>query len=97
MKTINKSEILHILESKKDEFFNKYNIKELALFGSYSRNEANENSDIDILVEIEPSFKNLYNFKKELENMFKRKVDVVTKKSLRSFIKDSIKEDIIYV
>ncbi|WP_338939291.1 nucleotidyltransferase family protein [Fusobacterium nucleatum] len=41
---------------------NKYSISELGLFGSYAKDNADDNSDIDILVKLE--------FKKELEKFF---------------------------
>ena len=59
---MNKKIILDYLTSIKDKYAQEgLTIK--ALFGSYSRNEANANSDIDILVEATPKFANLYGFK----------------------------------
>jgi len=53
MKT--KAEILKILQKEKPELVRRYGLKRLALFGSYAREDQRENSDVDILVEIEPS------------------------------------------
>lgn len=44
-------EIISILKKHKAELSQKYPIRSLALFGSYARNEQQEGSDIDILVE----------------------------------------------
>ena len=59
----------------------KYGIKEIYLFGSYSRGEANKNSDIDLLIspgEIQ-SFIGLASALNDLENVFgKGKVDILT-------------------
>jgi len=49
MKTL--QEIKSTLSSHKDHLFADYPIKALAIFGSYSRNEQNKKSDLDILVE----------------------------------------------
>ncbi len=67
-------------------------IKLLGLFGSYSRNEANENSDIDILIETTPifleknrglkAFLKLEELKNNLENIFAKKIDIVDKQGL---------------
>ena len=56
-----KESILKYLVSIKSKYENEgFLIK--ALFGSYSRDEANENSDVDILVEATPEFANRYGF-----------------------------------
>ena len=54
----------NILETLKDMqiTFAKEGFIIKALFGSYSRNEANKNSDIDVLVEATPQFANKYGF-----------------------------------
>ena len=52
MKT--KAEILAILRKEKPELVRRYGLKRLALFGSYAREDQCEDSDVDILVEIEP-------------------------------------------
>ena len=46
------AEIKSILSSNKDYLSRKYNIKQLAIFGSNSRSEETKNSDLDIMVEI---------------------------------------------
>jgi len=51
MKTT-KDEILKNLKSLKPKH-NKYNVERIGLFGSYARDEATKNSDIDIFVDIE--------------------------------------------
>lgn len=58
----------------------KYNIKEVYLFGSYARGEANRNSDVDIYCS-HGDVNNLYDevgLIKELEDALGKKVDVVT-------------------
>lgn len=67
-------------------------IKLLGLFGSYSRNEATQNSDIDILIETTPlflekykglkAFTKLEELKINLENIFEKNVDIVDKQGL---------------
>ena len=51
MKT--KAEILEILQKEKPELVRRYGLKRLALFGSYAREAQHEDSDVDVLVEIE--------------------------------------------
>ena len=62
------------------------------LFGSYSRDEATQNSDIDILIETTPlflekykglrAFTKLEELKTNLENIFQKNVDIVDKQGL---------------
>jgi uncharacterized protein len=66
----------------------KYRVKELALFGSVLRNDFNELSDIDILVEFndnkEYSLFDLFVIKSEFEKAFGKDVDLVEKQSIRN-------------
>ena len=50
-----KEEVLRILQQEKPELARLYGVKRLALFGSYSREHQREESDVDILVEVDPS------------------------------------------
>ena len=55
------------------------------VFGSFVRGEPNDESDVDILVELEPDRKSLNNFldlAEFLEELFGRKVDLLTPESL---------------
>ena len=53
---MDKETILNYLKSNKERLKKEYEIEQIAIFGSYARNEANENSDIDIFVKMEPDF-----------------------------------------
>ena len=69
-----------------------YGVRKAAFFGSIVRGEQTANSDIDLLVEFEPhkSLLDLVGLKLDLEDLLKRKVDVITYKSLNPLIKDRI-------
>ncbi len=92
-----KEYILEFLRENKELLKENYNVTKIGLFGSYSRDEAQENSDIDLLVEMPSSFDTYYDFKEFLEEKLNKKIDLGYEKSLRPFIKKSIIEDIIYV
>jgi len=70
----------------------KYGVRKAALFGSIVRNEATEESDIDLLVEFEGgrSLLDLAGLKLELERLLLRKVDIVTYRSLHPLLRDRI-------
>jgi predicted nucleotidyltransferase len=94
-----KSEILTYLKEHKDDFMNKYQISKVALFGSYSRDENRDDSDVDIAIETPLSdYFKLYDFKEELENSFQKKVDVVRlRDKMNMALKRRIEKDGIYV
>ena len=94
-----KNEIIDYLKENKDKFTKKYQISKLALFGSYSRDENRDDSDIDIAIETPLSdYFLLYDFKEELENFFHTKVDVVRiRKKMNQALKRRISKDGIYV
>ena len=56
----------------------KYRVKEIYLFGSYARGEADENSDLDFLVFGGELFKRtmIFALAEELRDTLKKKVDV---------------------
>ena len=66
--------------------------RNVRLFGSVARGEANTDSDIDILVEMEPgrSLLDLSGLLLDLEDLLGRSVDVVTDDSLHWYIKDKV-------
>lgn len=94
---LTKETILAFLKAHKQEFKEKYAVEKIGLFGSYAKNEANENSDIDIVVKMPSSFDAYYDFKEYLESSFEKKVDLGLEKSIRSFVANEIQKDIIYV
>ena len=67
-------------------FCNKWKIKELSIFGSYLTDKFNSKSDIDILVSFHENTHyglfELSEMKNELEEIYGRKVDLVTRKSI---------------
>jgi uncharacterized protein len=77
----------------------RYQVKHLSLFGSAAKNELTPSSDIDILVEFEcsPSFDEYMDLKIFLEDLFKRKVDVVPADTLRARIRSSVERELIRV
>ncbi|MGH7791771.1 MAG: nucleotidyltransferase family protein [Thermodesulfobacteriota bacterium] len=97
MKT--KEEILGILKNEFSYLNNKYSVKKLGLFGSYSRGEQTPKSDIDLLVE----FENPIGFFKyiELEDYLSEKigakVELVTDDALKPIVRPYVMENIIYV
>jgi len=70
----------------------KYDIKKAGLFGSCIRGEIKEDSDIDVLVEIEDdiSLLDFVGIKLEIEDVLKRKVDLVEYSTIKPLLKEKI-------
>ncbi len=96
MKTL--QDIKHTLDSNRNRLFQEYPIKSLAIFGSYSRMEENQNSDLDILVEFSGKIGiRFIDLAEELENILGVKVDLVSKKGIKNEYLQSIDSELIYV
>ena len=86
------------LEEVKDRILpvlGKHDVVRASIFGSFARDEADENSDVDILVELkgEKSLLDLAGLKIELEELLGRGVDVLTFESLHPLLKERILDE----
>lgn len=80
-------------------YFKSRGAERIALFGSYSKDKQNPDSDIDLLVYIEDSFKtydNFINLAFFLEELLDKRVDLVTRDSISQDFFDCIKDELIY-
>ena len=95
---ISKAEIINKLQELKPTLKADYSVKEIGLFGSYSDGTFNEESDIDILVELyQPIGWKFFSLEIYLEKTFGRKIDLVTKSALKEQIRDKILKQVNYV
>ncbi|MDK9701076.1 MAG: nucleotidyltransferase family protein [bacterium] len=87
-----RDEALRILREDMPELREKYRVKYLALFGSVARNEATEQSDIDLTVEFDTGVSLLDHVGTMLflEELFGCKVDLVTRRTIKGRIRDRI-------
>lgn len=93
-----KDDILLKLRKTKSNLVAKYPIAALALFGSYSRGDQSENSDVDILVELNGKIGSQFiDLAEELESALGEKVDLISKNGIKPRYLNSIEEDLIYV
>ncbi len=95
------SEIKSILASQKQMLKEKYGIREIGVFGSYTRGEQKIQSDIDILVKFdEDSNLTLLDFiqiENYLSDLLGVKVDLVMKKGLKPRLRERILSETVYV
>ena len=102
---MNRTKIINYLSNVKYKYAKEgLNIK--GLFGSYSRNEANKNSDIDILIEATPKFAEIYGFKaiarleeikKEISKELGKNIDFADISGMGKSAKKFIIDKAIYV
>jgi uncharacterized protein len=79
-----------------------YGVEEIGVFGSFARGDNNKNSDIDIAIEInhEKAVVGFFEFarmQRFLEKLLERKVDLVTKRAIKPYIKDRILAQMIII
>ena len=90
-----------ILKKNKKEIFQKYQITELGIFGSYVRGEQTVNSDIDILIDYDRKGKftlfDLISLQTSLSELLSTKVDIALKKKLKPVMGYYILREIIYL
>jgi hypothetical protein len=78
----------------------KYGVTKIGIFGSITRDEQTEESDIDIAIEMAPGRKNLHNFlefRRFLEKSLGTSIDLGIEGTLKPAIRDQIHKEIIYV
>ena len=85
---------LHIPIEELESICRRYQVRELALFGSTLSPEQSPESDVDLLVTFQPTarvtFSTLARMQRELEALLGRKVDLVPKDGLKQVIRDHV-------
>jgi predicted nucleotidyltransferase len=99
-KALTKDEILDAIRKHRDILL-KYKVREIGLFGSFVRGKQVKRSDIDLVVDFEePSIENYMELSSFLENLFGRKVEILTPAGVDSIrvnhIREEIKKSIVY-
>jgi predicted nucleotidyltransferase len=100
-KPLNSIKIINMLIENQD-VLKKYTVKKIGLFGSFIKNMQKKNSDVDLVVEFDvPSLDNFMDLIEYLENLFGRKVDILTPTGIETirikYIADDIKRSVVYV
>lgn len=90
---VSQKEILDVFSKNLNTWSKKYGVKRIGLFGSYSRGEQKDSSDIDVIVEFNDSqlsFDNYMDLKFYLEDTFQKPVDLVIINDIKPALKPSI-------
>lgn len=95
----NKQELLAAILANKAQI-ESYGVKRLGIFGSFVRNEATENSDVDFYIEFYPALKNFDNYMdlaELLKTLVGRNIEIITPQSLSKYIGPAILKEVEYV
>ena len=94
-----KEDLLRLIQAHQDQI-KAFGVSRLGIFGSFSRGQQKEQSDIDLLVEFVPEYKTFdafMNLSFFLEDLFGRPVELVTSESLSPYIGPHILSETEYV
>ena len=98
---VNSEKILSYLASNKKRLKNEYHLIKIGIFGSIAREENNDESDIDLVVEFEENTPDLYNLKQklrsEIQSRFNMPVDICREKYIKPIFREQILSEVKYV
>ncbi|MBW1677813.1 MAG: nucleotidyltransferase domain-containing protein [Deltaproteobacteria bacterium] len=96
---MNRDEIVLSLRRFKEMNKDRYEIIRIGIFGSAARDNMDEQSDIDVVVELgKPDLFYLIGIKQDLEEKFHRTVDIVRyRERMNAFLKGRIDKEAVYV
>jgi predicted nucleotidyltransferase len=86
------------LVEHKQRLYSRYGLSNIAIFGSYAKNQQNDRSDLDILVEFnKPIGIDFIDLAEELEQILSIKVDLVSRRGLKERHFKAIEKELYYV
>jgi uncharacterized protein len=93
-------EIRRVLNEKRSEISRsaaRHGVSDVRIFGSVARGEEGPQSDVDFLVTLESghTLLDLGGFLMDMQDLFGRKVDVVTEKSIHWYIRDRVLKEAV--
>jgi predicted nucleotidyltransferase len=91
-----RDDILNTLRRQHKVLSLRYPLRRLALFGSWARGDAREDSDVDVLVEVDPSIGlRIVDLAEELEQALGRRVDLVSRRAIKPSLWKRIEPELI--
>ncbi len=96
---MSRDEILVLLRAHKPVLEQRFGIADLALFGSFARDRASDESDVDILVRFDepPDWRRYFGAQFYLEDLLGRPVDLATDKTLRAELRPYVEREAVNV
>lgn len=96
---MNRATVLNQLRAHKAAIAQRFGVVDLAVFGSFARDQATDASDVDILVRFDgpAGWKRYFSTQAYLEDLLDRPVDMATRTELRAEIRPYVERDIVHV
>ncbi len=96
---MNNIDVINFLKQNREFIQHEFGVVRMGLFGSFARETAREDSDVDIAVAMrdERIFRNFFRLEKYLQEHLRRKIDLGLEDSLKPLARQRVKEEIIYV
>ncbi len=96
---LNRKIICASLQANRDEIRSRYGVTKIGLCGSFSRDEQRDDSDIDIVVELDSpnTFRSFFGLKRYLEQMFDRRVDLGIEHAIKPAVRENMLKTVVYV
>jgi predicted nucleotidyltransferase len=95
---ITKKEILEMLSQDKEKLQRQFKVSKMALFGSYARGDQRTDSDVDILVEVDPSIGlDFVTLAERIEQILGVRVDLISSRAVSPKAMKYIEPELIYV
>ena len=90
--------ILKVLDAHRDEINSRFGVSSLSVFGSVARDEAAEESDVDLLVTFKdtPGIFGFLELKEYLENLLQCSVDLVTESALKKQLRNQVLQEAVH-
>ena len=100
-KMITKEHIITFLRQNRAYLQEHFHITKIGLFGSFVHDAQTDDSDIDIIIELEDNTPSIYELKEELRDFigrqFNRNVDIAREKYLKNYAKSQIFSEAMYI
>ena len=96
---MNRDEVLELLRTHKPVLAQRFGVTGLALYGSFARDQATDDSDVDILVQFKtpPDWKSYFGAQFYLEDLLGRRVDFAMDEELRAEFRPYVERDLTHV
>ena len=95
-----RDEILSVLRNEVMRVKDRFGVMRMGLFGSVVRNDANDMSDIDILIELDPAsvtYRKYLDLEAYLQSLFPRPIEIVTTDGISPYILPYISREVVWV
>ena len=96
---MNRDQLLTILRTHKPTLTEHFGVTSLSLFGSFARDQATDESDVDMIVTFDPppNWKTYFGAVFYLEDLLGRQIDLAMKEDIRVEIRPYVERDLISV